>query len=80
MLPALLYGTAWKKDDTARLVTTAIRLGFRGIDTACQPKHYNEPGVGEGIAAALTSGVSRGDLHLDQVHLPLWPGPKTHSL
>jgi diketogulonate reductase-like aldo/keto reductase len=64
MPPQLLYGTAWKKDATARLVTTAIRLGFRGIDTACQPKHYNEPGVGEGIAAALTSGVSRSDLHL----------------
>jgi diketogulonate reductase-like aldo/keto reductase len=64
MLPPLLYGTAWKKDDTARLVTTAIRLGFRGIDTACQPKHYNEPGVGDGIAEGLTSGVNRNDLHL----------------
>jgi diketogulonate reductase-like aldo/keto reductase len=63
-VPLLLYGTAWKKDDTAGLVSTAIRLGFRGIDTACQPKHYHEPGVGEGIADALSSGVSRSDLYL----------------
>lgn len=38
--PAILYGTAWKKDTTAGLVYTALKTGFRGIDTACQPKHY----------------------------------------
>lgn len=38
--PAMLYGTAWKKDTTAGLVHTALKAGFRGIDTACQPKHY----------------------------------------
>jgi diketogulonate reductase-like aldo/keto reductase len=41
-MPKLIYGTAWKKHDTARLVATAIQAGFRGIDTACQPKHYDE--------------------------------------
>src|SRR5437764_13948836 len=51
-MPQILYGTAWKKADTAQLVTSALRQGFRGIDTACQPKHYEEPGVGAGIAAA----------------------------
>ncbi len=45
-IPGMIYGTAWKTADTERLVTIAIRLGFRGIDTACQPKHYNEAGVG----------------------------------
>ena len=39
--PRILYGTAWKKDDTESLVRTAILQGFRGIDTACQPKHYH---------------------------------------
>jgi diketogulonate reductase-like aldo/keto reductase len=64
-MPGILYGTAWKQDETARLVATAIRQGFRGIDTACQPKHYNEPGVGAGIAAALDSGqLKRADLYL----------------
>ena len=43
-VPWILYGTAWKKSDTENFVRTAIRLGFRGIDTACQPKHCHEPG------------------------------------
>jgi hypothetical protein len=44
--PHIIYGTAWKKDDTADLVYDALHAGFRYIDTACQPKHYDEPGVG----------------------------------
>jgi len=44
----ILYGTAWKKDQMARLVEEAVTAGFRYIDTACQPKHYNEADVGEG--------------------------------
>ena len=61
LTPRILYGTAWKKDDTAGLVRTAILQGFRGIDTACQPKHYNEPGVG----AAVSNGqLARADLYL----------------
>jgi diketogulonate reductase-like aldo/keto reductase len=64
-LPPILYGTAWKKDETARLVHEALRAGFRGIDTACQPKHYNEVGVGEGIASFLrTSDLARADLYV----------------
>jgi len=64
LMPGLLYGTAWKKEDTERLVATAIRQGFRGIDTACQPKHYNEPGVGAGIAASVGRQLQRADLFL----------------
>jgi diketogulonate reductase-like aldo/keto reductase len=60
--PGIIYGTAWKKTDTQRLVASAIGEGFRGIDTACQPKHYNEAGVGAGIAACLGSNLARGDL------------------
>src|ERR1700729_3039246 len=63
-LPGILYGTAWKKADPERLVATAIRQGFRGIDTACQPKHYDEAGVGAGVAASLGSGLTRADLYL----------------
>src|ERR1700726_4946828 len=62
--PRIMYGTAWKKADTEPLVATAIRLGFRGIDTACQPKHYDEAGVGAGVAACLNAGLTRGDLFL----------------
>jgi diketogulonate reductase-like aldo/keto reductase len=50
-MPPLIYGTAWKKERTEALVSQALRAGFRGIDTACQPKHYYEPGVGAAIAA-----------------------------
>jgi diketogulonate reductase-like aldo/keto reductase len=63
-VPRIIYGTAWKKADTQRLVTLAIQNGFRGIDTACQPKHYDEPGAGAGIAAAIKQGLSRADLYV----------------
>jgi hypothetical protein len=39
-MPRLIYGTAWKKEATTQLVIKAVLNGFRGIDTACQPKHY----------------------------------------
>ncbi len=63
-IPRIIYGTAWKGADTEELVRLAIEQGFRGIDTACQPKHYNESGVGAALAACLAGGVSRNDLYL----------------
>jgi diketogulonate reductase-like aldo/keto reductase len=63
-VPKIIYGTAWKKSETARLVGKAIRQGFRGIDTACQPKHYDEPGVGAGVALSLGGALARADLYL----------------
>ena len=61
----LVYGTAWKKDTTARLVSAAIQKGFRLVDTACQPKHYNEAGVGQGWRdAAEKLNIKREDLYL----------------
>ena len=62
--PRIIYGTAWKKSDTARLVTFAIQTGFRAIDTACQPKHYDEAGTGAGVIASLAPGLTRADLYL----------------
>lgn len=49
MLPALMYGTAWKEEETERLVLEALRAGFRGIDTANQRKHYHEAGAAAGL-------------------------------
>jgi diketogulonate reductase-like aldo/keto reductase len=64
-VPRLLYGTAWKEDDTERLTALAIAQGFRGIDTANQRRHYHEEGVGRAIAVAIGEGrVARGDLFL----------------
>jgi diketogulonate reductase-like aldo/keto reductase len=48
-LSPMIYGTAWKKEATADLVYAALHHGFRAIDTACQPKHYNEAGVGDAL-------------------------------
>lgn len=70
-LPQIIYGTAWKKERTAALVELALRVGFRGLDTACQPKHYDEAGVGAGIAAAAASGVARADLYVQTKFTPL---------
>jgi diketogulonate reductase-like aldo/keto reductase len=64
-VPDFLYGTAWKEERTPALVELALRMGFRGIDTANQRRHYFEAGVGEGLAAAYRAGiVTRADLLL----------------
>lgn len=64
-MPRFMYGTAWKKDRTKDLVELAVRSGFRGIDTACQPKHYYEPGVGDALQALYAEGVvTREDIFL----------------
>jgi diketogulonate reductase-like aldo/keto reductase len=71
--PLIIYGTAWKKADTQRLARQAIELGFRAIDTACQPKHYNEAGVGAGMAQALATlpGLTRAELFVQTKFTPL---------
>ena len=37
-MPPLVYGTAWKRDDTERLARRALSAGFVGFDTACRPR------------------------------------------
>jgi diketogulonate reductase-like aldo/keto reductase len=67
--PWIIYGTAWKKLDTERLVTLALQQGFRGIDTACQPRHYHEPGVGAALAACF-GRIERSDVYLQTKFTP----------
>jgi diketogulonate reductase-like aldo/keto reductase len=62
--PAFLYGTAWKEDETRRLVSLALEAGFRGIDTANQRKHYFEVGVGAALSEAFEQGLKREELFL----------------
>lgn len=65
LIPVFLYGTAWKKDRTAELVYTAVQNGFRAIDTAAQPRHYQEDLVGDGIRKAIADGlVRREDIYV----------------
>lgn len=64
-IPPILYGTAWKENNTERLVTEALRLGFKGIDTANQRKHYFEEGVGLAVQKFLKSSQKiRTDIFL----------------
>ncbi len=58
-VPAFLYGTAWKENDTERCVEGALAAGFRGIDTANQRRHYFEEGVG-----AAVRKIARKDVFL----------------
>ena len=70
-MPRIIYGTAWKKDRTGDLVVKAIQTGFRGIDTACQPKHYNEALVGTALQRLKSHGIEREELFLQTKFTPL---------
>ena len=71
-MPPMLYGTAWKKERTATLVCQAVAAGFRGIDTACQPKHYDEPLVGEALGSIFGAGqIKRQELWLQTKYTPI---------
>lgn len=64
-VPSILYGTAWKEEQSQRLTELALQTGFRGIDTANQRRHYFEAAVGQAITASIKSGlVSRAELFL----------------
>lgn len=73
-VPEFIYGTAWKEDSTAGLVEQALRAGFRAIDTANQRKHYNEAGVGEGLAAAYGASITKRDELFLQTKYTYRPG------
>ncbi|RXK35721.1 hypothetical protein M231_07010 [Tremella mesenterica] len=71
-MPAIIYGTAWKKERTTDLVMVAVREGFRGIDTACQPKHYREDLVGVALRNLFDEGiVNRDDMWIQTKFTPL---------
>src|SRR3954464_9725314 len=56
-IPRFLYGTAWKEDDTEPLTKLALSVGFRGIDTANQRRHYYEAAVGRAVATTIQQGM-----------------------
>lgn len=63
-MPAMMYGTAWKKDATTKLVEAAVDAGFRSIDTANQLIHYDEALVGEALLTLQQKGIDRQSLFL----------------
>lgn len=70
-MPRIIYGTAWKKEHTADLVEQAVIAGFRGIDTAAQPKHYDEARVGQALLRLQEQGIRREELFLQTKFTPL---------
>ncbi len=73
-VPRFLYGTAWKEADTRRLTALAFQQGFRGVDTANQPRHYDEAGVGQAIHEVLARELfAREELFL-QTKFTFRPG------
>ena len=70
-IPNMIYGTAWKKENTSELVYEALMHGFKGVDTACQPKHYREDLVGIGLEKAYANGIRREDIFLQTKFTPI---------
>lgn len=63
-IPSLMYGTAWKKEATTRLVQEAVAAGFTAIDTANQLIHYQEALVGDALQTLAEQGITRDRLFL----------------
>lgn len=70
-IPHFMYGTAWKKDATAELVQLAVAAGFRAIDTANQPIHYDEALVGKALQVLEREGIRRDSLFLQTKFTPV---------
>ena len=70
-MPRIIYGTAWKKERTKDLVAAALASGFRGVDTAAQPRHYEEGLVGEALSDAQRGGLRRSDLFVQTKFTPV---------
>ena len=70
-IPSWMYGTAWKKDATTRLVLQAVEAGFVAIDTANQLIHYQEALVGEALLALAGKGMKRESLFLQTKFTPV---------
>src|SRR5207244_4124598 len=69
-IPSVMYGTAWKKEATTRLVQSAVAAGFTAIDTANQLIHYQEALVGEAVQALTKQGIARDRLFLQTKFTP----------
>ena len=69
-VPSFMYGTAWKKEATAKLMIMAIAAGFKAIDTANQLIHYQEALVGEALKSLQQQGTKRNSLFLQTKFTP----------
>lgn len=70
-IPSFMYGTAWKKEATTKLVLQAVEAGFTAIDTANQLVHYDEARVGEALLQLGKQGTTRDKLFLQTKFTPI---------
>jgi diketogulonate reductase-like aldo/keto reductase len=70
-IPSFMYGTAWKKEATTKLVLQAVETGFTAIDTANQLIHYDEARVGEALRQLDKQGTTRDKLFLQTKFTPI---------
>lgn len=70
-IPSFMYGTAWKKEATTRLVLQAVEAGFAAIDTANQLVHYDEARVGAALLQLAKQGITRDKLFLQTKFTPV---------
>lgn len=70
-IPSFMYGTAWKKEATTKLVLQAVEAGFTAIDTANQLVHYEEARVGEALLQLTKQGITREKLFLQTKFTPV---------
>jgi diketogulonate reductase-like aldo/keto reductase len=71
-----LYGTEFKT--SPELIRDAILNGFKGIDTAAQPRNCHEDAVGAGIAQAIACSeckLKREDIWIQTKFTPLGAQP-----
>lgn len=63
-MPAMIYGTAYKRHATSEIVERALRAGFLGVDTATfEGKRYNDTGVGEALSRVNSSSYIQLKIH-----------------
>lgn len=61
----MIYGTAWKGNDTERFTYCAMQAGYRAIDTGSVADHYDEEAVGRAIRSAIADKiVKREELYI----------------
>lgn len=67
-IPRCIYGTAEKTDP--EIILDALKFGYRGFDTACQPQYYHEEVVGHALSRAMLPeaeggmGINRTELYI----------------
>lgn len=57
---SFLQGTPWKEERSADLFPAALGAGFRGFDTANQPRHNDEEAAGRALAGSSRTGRHLG--------------------